>query len=439
MDLDEQDTTDANSNNGHVYPSPEEIDFDHHPPSPPTTNGPEKATQAEKPHDLTPESLTVSLVDQASKVEPRIFKAQWNPQDSDNLVALGLDMTPRSYKVVVKKDSTIEFKDKLSAEHSDLPIGKDAVNGTLTFASWASDGETIAVASDCDDKGSVTIIASKEGVVKRTFPLSNHPSIILLRWNATNQFVLALTSPAIDGSGSWVSIFDTFNGKIVELQLPRASEDLDAVWTKEGRFAICDGETLIQYEHGAESINKLGEFPESGSPHLLEYDPASGLLATAAESGKVIVWNSNEKHMELQAHDGQVTTLKWQPAANDAAILATAGEDQTVKLWNMGPERSHKPLQIMDLGSSVLGLSFAPRGDFLAAATNSHVAIYSMMGSATPTVPVATWMKGKQTGWQSPKQTNGHVPEEDTHVLEWDPQGTKLALGVHSMVSLFRR
>lgn len=436
MDLDEQDTTDANSNNGHVYPSPEEIDFDHHPP-PPATNGPEKATQAEKPHDLTSESLTVSLFDPATKVEPRIFKAQWNPQDSDNLIVLGLDMAPRSYKVVVQKDSAI--KNKLSAEHSGLPINKDAVNGTLTFASWASDGESIAIASDCGDKGSVTIIASKEGQVKRTFPLSNHPSIILLRWNVTNQFVLALTSPAIDGSGSWVSIFDTFTGKIVELQLPRTSEDLDAVWTKEGGFAICDGETLIQYEHGAESINKLGEFPESGSPHVLEYDAASGLLATASESGKVIVWNSDEKHMELQAHDGQVTTMKWQRAANGTAILASAGEDQTVKLWNMGPEKSHKPLQIMNLGSSVLGLSLAPRGDFLAAATNSHIAIYNMVGSATPTVPVAIWMKGRQTGWQSPNQANGHVPEEDTHVLEWDPQGTKLVLGVHSMVSMFCR
>lgn len=140
--------------------------------------------------------------------------------------------------------------------------------------------------------------------------------------------------------------------------------------------------------------------------------------------------------MEVQAHDGQVTALKWQPNIQDGvALLATSGEDKTVKLWKMGAEKSYKPLQTMDLGSGVLDLSFTPRGDFLAAVTNSHVCIWDISGSSTPTVPVAYWLRGKEPGWQSPKQTNGHVPEEDHHILKWDSQGSKLAYGVNSMVS----
>lgn len=137
--------------------------------------------------------------------------------------------------------------------------------------------------------------------------------------------------------------------------------------------------------------------------------------------------------MEVQAHDGQVTSLKWQPnSQNGSAFLASSGEDKMVKVWRVGFDTSYKPLRTMDAGSGVLKIAFTPSGNFLAAATSGHVAIWEM--STSSTVPVACWTRGKEPGWQSPKQTNGHVPEEDQHSLKWDSQGSKLAYGVNSMV-----
>ena len=145
---------------------------------------------------------------------------------------------------------------------------------------------------------------------------------------------------------------------------------------------------------------------------------------------------SSGDNFALQAHNGHVTALKWQPNRQDGvALLATSSEDNSVKIWKMGSDKSYKPLQVIDVGSCVLDLSFTPRGDFLAAATESQVSIWDLSSSAT--VPVATWKRGKEPGWQSTKQTNGHIPEEltDQHSLKWDPAGSKLAYGVNSMVS----
>lgn len=288
MDLDEQDTTDANSNNGHVYPSPEEIDFEHSQPSAPATNGPEKATQAEKTHNLKDDAHCVSLTTDFAEGHPILTQCEWNPKDSKHLITIGMDIKPRNWKILTEKDQATESHDGFLMEFEELLTKKDEITGSVTYVSWSSDGDSIAIASDCDNKGKVTVIGEDRNVTSR-FVSAGHPPIVSLRWNATNQYLLALTAPDIDGGNSWVTVYDLARQDSVAHKLAPGSQPIDAQWTKEGSFAVCDGEALIHFEHGPGSINKLGDYPDNGAPILLSYDSASGLLATATEFGKIIV------------------------------------------------------------------------------------------------------------------------------------------------------
>lgn len=288
MDLDEQDTTDANSNNGHVYPSPEEIDFDQPPPPAPTTNGSEKATQAEKPYDLKHEAHCVSLAGNETDGLPSLTQCEWSPKDSSRLITSGIDMKPRNWKMSAASDQATQSRGSFVMEFEELLIKKAEISGNVTYVSWSTDGNSIALASDCGDKGTVTVLGGDRDVTS-SFVSAGHPPIVALRWDPTDQYLLALTSPGMEDRSSWVTIYDLVRQDSVAVQLAPGCETLDAQWTRDGTFVVCDDASLIRFEHRPGSISKLDEFPHTHTPTVISYDNASGLLAIATVTGKLTV------------------------------------------------------------------------------------------------------------------------------------------------------
>jgi WD40 repeat protein len=113
-------------------------------------------------------------------------------------------------------------------------------------------------------------------------------------------------------------------------------------------------------------------------PKALAWSSDSALLATGG-SEIICVWGfekggpEGKKPMLLKGHEGLVTQLAF---AGGERLLASAGEDRDVLLWNLS--EGYKPVGLCPLRASAAELAFSPDGTFLAAAdTAGHVNVWT--------------------------------------------------------------
>jgi WD40 repeat protein len=119
----------------------------------------------------------------------------------------------------------------------------------------------------------------------------------------------------------------------------------------------------------------------------------------------------------------------------DERIVATAGDDGILALWNA--RRPDLPaLARLAMPSAVLAAAFTPDGMFIAGATASEVSIWKVGDWFQPR---ATWTRAPHPGWLSPRTSGGGDGDgedvEDQYCLCWDASGQKLAYGANSRVS----
>jgi WD40 repeat protein len=107
-----------------------------------------------------------------------------------------------------------------------------------------------------------------------------------------------------------------------------------------------------------------------GPGFALGYSEHSGILAVACEQGTIPYWHKDvlmgvrtgaETPNRLQGHTGPVIALAW----NGGPILASAGADQKVLIWNPA---EHQVRHTLNPGSMVRALALSPDGKILAGA-----------------------------------------------------------------------
>jgi WD40 repeat protein len=99
------------------------------------------------------------------------------------------------------------------------------------------------------------------------------------------------------------------------------------------------------------------------------FGPTGRLLASAGADGTIKVWDRHTARLlkTLHGHHGHVTAVAWHP---DGKSLASGGADGTVRLWSVGSGASLAILR--DHTAGVTGVAFHPGGKCLASTAGNQ-------------------------------------------------------------------
>lgn len=165
----------------------------------------------------------------------------------------------------------------------------------------------------------------------------------------------------------------------------------------------------------------------------LAWSPDGALLAAAAVSGPIVVFDTTGKaRFELPGHGFGTAALDWQPTG---PLLASAGQDGTAKLWDTTTGTATASLA----GGAgwVERVAWSPDGAFLATAAGKKVRLWDATGrqlreypNHPATVADLAWRPGRnQIAVAHYGGVSLYDPAADAvqHVLEWKGSPLKLA------------
>ncbi|KAK7422020.1 hypothetical protein QQZ08_009668 [Neonectria magnoliae] len=447
MDVDNQQP------DNHAYPSPLEGEGETAPPPILHTDGPEQGTQVDKVEELAPNTTFIRLMDDdhahghgpdatpspssaGPENAPILLQCEWNPRDPFILAAAGTDALARVW--TISRATPPELGQDHVPPHAHTLLDPETPrDATVTALSWASDGASIAVATDSKNQSAINVW-SVDGTHLQTMEVSE-PPVIKLSWNPSNTALLAI-SP--DKGGALVTVY--YSPARNSLSYLLTGHDivgipLDAAWTSDTEFLLAGGDVLLCLHCGDTTISQVRKFEtkeEDGFTQVL-FDWRSKLAATSSDKGILDLWDEFGQRRSISAHQGAINAMRWQPlpanqpAADDERLIATGGDDCAILIWNARVPES-KPKCFMTMDSPIVRLAFTPDGAFIAGATANQVLIWKVGSQG---MPRASWSRPRDPGWLSPK-ANTDSEEEDEHCLCWDADGQKLAYGSNSKLAI---
>ena len=120
----------------------------------------------------------------------------------------------------------------------------------------------------------------------------------------------------------------------------------------------------------------------------ISFSPNQDLLANAAQSGRISLWNlQGEELAEWQGHQGEVRNVSF---SQDGQLIASAGgQDGTVGLWNLQGKQLRRWPAHQEIVKSV---SFSPDDRLIATAGKDNtVRIWNRQGKLFKQFPVHAW------------------------------------------------
>jgi transducin (beta)-like 1 len=291
----------------HAYPSP--LEGEQAPTPIPRTDGPEQGTQVDKVQELATETTFIPLVSDEAPVSsplttmsrinsenaPVLLHCQWNPKDPSILAAAGTDALARIWTVSRATTADPNQDPALNHVNGIVPpfhsLIEDDINpkATVTAMAWNWDGSTIAVATDWESKGRISLW-SVDGTHIHHFEVPESP-VIKIRWCPDNGAILGI---APDKEGTLVTVYHANTPNSMSYVIPQNMElsgPLDAAWTNQTDFLLCGGQLLMSLKCDGTSIVEAKRFETREGDNLtqVQFDWRSALAATCGEKGFVDV------------------------------------------------------------------------------------------------------------------------------------------------------
>jgi len=209
-----------------------------------------------------------------------------------------------------------------------------------------------------------SVVNSINYLASRQWVLSSHDSGLVQLWSIkanpprllqSRKYGSPVSAASIDPTGKWALI-------------PTGTKDVDLI-----RIEVPD-------EKGGGPSEKTYSLPHQALVVMGRFSAIGGLLATADNRGRIYLWSlasfgtpSEKKPPEaliLSGHSKRVTALRWDP---NGRCLASADESGTILLWQdpvkrVATRNARLPFVLPGHEAAVKGLAISRKGLFIATA-----------------------------------------------------------------------
>ncbi|RKO95574.1 WD40 repeat-like protein, partial [Caulochytrium protostelioides] len=220
----------------------------------------------------------------------------------------------------------------------------------VTTLDWNADGTYLA--TGCYD--GLARLWSASGTLRATLALHEGP-VFALRWNPAGDLLLT------GGVDRRVVVWNTA-GEPRQQLVCHALPCLDVAWRTNDTFVTCgaDAALFVCQLGSPEPLAALMD-AHASEINVVRFDPSGRYLATASDDQKVKIWDfSPDTPWSPLEHTREVYTLCWAPQPVEGRrLLATACFDATVRLYD-AQCRAHRDI--------IYALAFSPDAAFLASA-----------------------------------------------------------------------
>jgi WD40 repeat protein len=311
--------------------------------------------------------------------------------------AIGLQEGPLDLALLLslqadKTTDTLEARDSLLTALESSPSLKAFLpghRGRVSRVAFSPDGRTIASGGSGD-----IFLWDGETGGRIGPPLQGHQGAIIGLAFSPDGGILA--SSGADGT---IRLWNTADHKPLKPPLPVGPAVRNLVISPDGRLAAAIRDTTI-YLWDFPSLQRRGEIPQAAWISDLAFD-RNGHLASASADGTIALWDvaQRSKILTFKGHTQQALGLAFHPTQD---ILASAGADQKVRLWNVvtGEELGAPPDGHRD---AVVSVAFSRDGRTLASAGRDKTVLLWNVESGrwdlTNSRPAGTLVGHGQTVW----------------------------------------
>ncbi|WP_274557275.1 TIR domain-containing protein [Streptomyces spiramyceticus] len=147
------------------------------------------------------------------------------------------------------------------------------------------------------------------------------------------------------------------------------------------------------------------------------FGPGSQWLASASWDGTAIVWRDNEPSLRLRGRGGRLWTVAAHPSL---PLLAAAGDDRTIGLWNA--DTGEHITELTGHAGRILSVAFSPDGTALASGSeDGTVRLWNFPADGQPSLRAT--LIGVPGGWAALTPAGGYKYEGDVAGEFWHVVG----------------